>query len=74
MTRANMVLNRLEPMTELMSIARIREGKDRTISEKRIMTLSTLPPTYPAMAPYREPRAPAMMTVRQPASREYRPP
>ena len=38
-----MVLNRLEPITALMIIARIRDGKDRIISEKRIMTLSSHP-------------------------------
>ena len=45
MTRANMVLNRLEPMTALMIMARIRDGKERIISEILIMMLSVLPPT-----------------------------
>ena len=51
MTSANMVLNRLEPMTALMIMARIRDGNDRIISEIRIITLSTQPPKLPATAP-----------------------
>ena len=39
-----MVLKRLEPMTLLIIMARISEGKDMIISEMRIMTASTLPP------------------------------
>ena len=41
---SNIVLNRFDPITALMIIARIREGNDKIISEKRIITLSTTPP------------------------------
>ena len=62
------------PRTAVIAMARMIDGNERMASAARMMTVSTVPPTYPATAPSRQPTMPVSAMTRIPAGTETRAP
>src|SRR5712692_7243347 len=67
-------LVRLGPSAPAIAIARIRAGKARKTSVRRMSASSTRPPLYPATSPTTVPKTPADATTTTPMMSEIRAP